>query len=229
MLDLDAIGLANTIEGIILLWLEEGLIEISDTKPVDFTCWGLVYWEESEPSMEQFKSSDCTFRASSPRSRWAVGHEDIRWIKFPDVETFMHWISDTSYNSVSVMSNEAYAAHQKAAEEREERKRLAKMNRWVKGFCEKNGVEMYSIEFIEALNEKLEADVQKWEDRIYGAQEDGLCLGMGCSASEWYDHVDGLKESRSDAACFAGEVMEWVKTELPMIHAKWAESKLVEA
>lgn len=106
---------------------------------------------------------------------------------------------------------------------KKEREEFASMNAWTKRFAEEHGVHPCSLEFLDKLQEHISLQEAEWEFRMEGAQEDGLCLGFGCSPDEWYDHMDGLREGLYKVDDFSSRVWAFCEKELPLLVAQWRE------
>lgn len=150
------------------------------------------------------------------------------YVKFLSEEVFREYCEyeyEMDDGHASFFTEAQWIAYQKKQEEEERQEKFAKMNQWTKEFCAKHDVSMYSTEFLEALQEHLDERRGEWDRRIEGAREDGLCIGMGVTVDQWYDHMDGLQIGRDRVLDFSEDVWAFCEEQLPLLVAQYHERK----
>jgi hypothetical protein len=178
-----------------------------------------IEWVDAEGMIDAFRN-----RGGCQPHDHADFNNTSRFIHCRDAETFREIVeceAEGRCDSYAAYTQEELEAKWAAEEEQAKQDKLREMNTWVKAFCKEHSLDAFSMDFIAAALAKVQLDIDRWNSKIEGAYEDGLCIGMGATVETWYDHMDGLKESHCKAACFAGDVIEWIQDELPMLWAQW--------
>jgi hypothetical protein len=107
---------------------------------------------------------------------------------------------------------------QKEADDRradEERKRLEKAAREL---AERHNVAVGSMDFIRACEDEL----ARFSNYREGMREDGLCMGYGVTADQWYEEFNS---SVGDSSAVY-DILDWLERECPLLMAKYREEQM---
>jgi hypothetical protein len=83
----------------------------------------------------------------------------------------------------------------------------------------------------EAQWEQEQAEKNRKRHQSYREEmrEDGLCIGMGVTAEQWYDEYNADAIQQTDEAEEVEEVLAWVRSNCPLLWCQWEESQLANA
>lgn len=151
--------------------------------------------------------------ATSAQSVWEDIAEHSRWpTDIPedaDIQRVKELWTDVLSDCINVLTEDEYQAHN-ARQERQE------LESYVANVARNANIDPKDTN---ALLDALQAVIDGAESDLEGAREDGLCIGMGATPEQWYDHCDGIRERGNEAR----RAIDWLATNAPLAYAAWKE------
>jgi hypothetical protein len=171
-----------------------------------------------EPDWEGSGGSNWTVLVKGFRAVWGEVVRDCRSNYRPPADELIRYaIEDVKralvdvYEAFKVETENEYQARRTDEQRRE-------LERTASGIAQRYGVEAGTMDFIKAC----ESELERFQDYRQGLREDGLCIGYGVTYEQWADEFN-CSVWDSDAIY---KILEWVKTECPLLWSKYLESKL---
>lgn len=137
---------------------------------------------------------------------------------YSDVRPERDWSLYEWVEAVWSETTNVYTVEEYEAEKSEEMRR--KLESEAARIARSHNVKFDTIEFINIINEMIEATHSNQQ----GMEEDGLCIGYGCTTEAWFDDYNYISSQRNNLH----DIFEWLSQECPLLWAKYNESKLKE-
>lgn len=225
-------------------------LELTDTPTRNFIAYGYSCYIDEDDDQTDHRGSgkiDTLDKIESKETRvWVMSKIEVvkdKWtdaiytragdcvytrVDFKSLEEFLEVLRETDDSEMGsrFVSEQEHLRLQEKKKLDEEAKHRREMEWAVKQIMQKYKLERFdSMETLAAIYFEQELDQGRWQDKLNGLAEDGLCTGWGITAEQFIEERNYFHDKLSQSNMHIDEMVIYLEKEFPLLVAKFMQDK----